>query len=103
MCLLSTGSQVRVLPGAPNCVSVMVACEKSETREWSRQSNAHELVRFQHTNIFKCGCSSVGRALSFQVRCREFESLHPLQLMALGTAWCGHLPVTQKVRGDRYP
>lgn len=23
--------------------------------------------------------------------------------MADGTAWCGHLPVTQEFRGDRYP
>ena len=27
----------------------------------------------------RCGCSSVGRALSFQVRCRGFEPRRPLQ------------------------
>ena len=27
----------------------------------------------------ECGCSSVGRALPCQGRCREFESRHPLQ------------------------
>jgi hypothetical protein len=29
----------------------------------------------------RCGCSSVGRALPCQGRCRRFESVHPLQIL----------------------
>jgi hypothetical protein len=32
-------------------------------------------------HILNCGCSSVGRALAFQAKCREFEPRRPLQIL----------------------
>ena len=36
-----------------------------------------------------CGCSSVGRALAFQARCREFEPRRPLHRIDVLKRPCG--------------
>ena len=36
-----------------------------------------------------CGCSSVGRALVFQTKCREFEPRRPLQILIYWISPCG--------------
>ena len=40
------------------------------------KSYKHFLIKVKQKN--KSGCSSIGRALSFHVRCCEFESRRPL-------------------------
>ena len=39
--------------------------------------------------VWVCGCSSVGRALVFQTKCREFEPRRPLQYPEFWIRPCG--------------
>jgi hypothetical protein len=44
---------------------------------------------FRGVLVWVCGCSSVGRALVFQTKCREFEPRRPLQYPEFWIRPCG--------------
>src|SRR5580658_7449586 len=65
-------------------------CERDE-KELETGLTARK-IRIFH---LQCGCSSVGRALPCQGRCREFESRHPLSPARPSRATARRLPFCQ--------
>ena len=69
---------------ATDCKSVLSEYEGSNP-----SPSTKSLKTFDGDKSRVCGCSSVGRALVFQTKCREFEPRRPLQYPEFWIRPCG--------------